>query len=77
MMRLLFGVALVLAMFLAGCGGLAKLTGDERGGMIDLSGTNEQEVFEAAETHCRSFGKAAKITSIQKQDGGSVLFDCI
>lgn len=62
---------------LGGCGGLPKPLGNDKGGMIDWFGTNESQVFAAAQKHCGSFGKSAKITAIRKEAGGSVLFDCL
>jgi hypothetical protein len=63
-------------LLLTGCAGTPEVHGNDKGGMIDWFATNESEVFAAASAHCARFAKAAKITSVRKEAGGAVLFDC-
>jgi len=71
-MRLIFLAALLLA----GCASAPKVHGNDRGGMIDWFATNERAVFDAATKHCAQYRKQPRITQMQKEAGGSVLFEC-
>lgn len=64
-----------LLSLLASCAG-PRITGNERGGVIPWFATNTQRAFERASAHCATYGKTARITSIQAEAGGHALFEC-
>ena len=70
-------LVLVAALAVSGCASRPSVIGNDRGGMISWAFTNEAAVFEAAQRHCASFGKSARVTNIEKKAGGEVLFDCL
>lgn len=53
--------ALLLASY---SGGHNDITGNELGGTMPWFATNERAVFQAADAHCKKYGRAAKITQI-------------
>jgi hypothetical protein len=69
----------VAALLLVGCATKAPTTGNEHGGIVMHGGLHPQTAFEAAQRHCQTYGKSARITSIKVQDytGDPVLFDCL
>lgn len=66
-----------VVLLLAGCsGGHNDVTGNELGGTMAWHMTNEKLAFQAADAHCRKYGRAARITQIAPYAGGSVTFNC-
>ena len=68
---------LLLTILLGGCAGSPQpVTGDASGGVINWFGINTPMAQQRADTHCREYGKAANITSIDANAGGQVAFQC-
>jgi hypothetical protein len=71
-------IGLVFLAALAGCtGGHRQITGNEVGGTMPWHLTNERRAFQAADAHCRKYGRAARLTQIVPEAGGTVSFDCV
>ncbi len=74
-----FSPVIGVAWFLAGCA--AQPVGNELGGMVkaDRRFTSTDAIFEAAEAHCKKFGKSARITASHQGRGarGPAVFECI
>ena len=74
--RLIGGLFLasLLAAALGGCAGslgnAASVTGNEQGGKVPYAEGGIQAAGEAAQAHCRQYGKKAAITSMTPSDGG-------
>ena len=68
---------LAVACLLSGCAGGVKVNGNDRGGMIDWFGSNEDAVWAAAQKHCAQYKKTAKVTNIPISANQAALFDCI
>jgi len=79
----IFG-SVALALALAGCAGTSEsgapvsVSGDQQGGKVPYAEGKMQAAMEAAQTHCRQFGKKAQITQMSPADegGGTVGFQC-
>jgi hypothetical protein len=71
-------LAALAAISLASCAS-SKPTGNELGGVVMHGGMHPEQAFEAAQRHCQTYGKSARITNIKVQDysGDPVLFDCV
>ena len=50
--------------------------GNDTGGMISWSPENEALALPAAQAHCGSYGKYARITSVYRQYGHYIGFSC-
>lgn len=82
--RLIGGLVLagLLAAGLGGCAGslgsAANVTGNEQGGKVPYAEGGIQAAGDAAQAHCRQYGKKAAITSMSPSDGGggTVGFQC-
>ena len=81
-------VAVVLAALLAGCAGSGEVgtspgasqggvVGNERGGKISYPEGGMSTAMNAAQAHCRNFGKKAQITKMNpSSEGGELGFEC-
>jgi hypothetical protein len=75
-------VAGMLAAGLGGCAGsmgsAGSVTGNEQGGKVPYAEGGIGAAGEAAQVHCRQYGKKAAITAMTPSDGGggSVGFQC-
>jgi hypothetical protein len=69
---IIFGALLVSA-----CASTPNVTGNAKGGVMPWFATNLKAAHGAADGHCRKYGKQARITSVQAEAGGSVVFDCV
>jgi len=70
---------IVLALLLAGCSGSPSVTGNELGGVMSWSGSDQSAAFKAAQSHCEKFGRSARITQIAptgSSDKKTVVFVC-
>lgn len=68
---------IALALLLAACsGGHNDVTGNELGGTMPWFATNERAAFQAADAHCKQYGRSARITQIIPYAGGTVTFAC-
>ena len=71
-----------LAAGIGGCAGsmgsAASVTGNEQGGKVPYAEGGIQAAGDAANAHCRQYGKKAAITSMTPSDGGggTVGFQC-
>jgi hypothetical protein len=82
--RILGAVAFATAA--AGCAGTSEsgapvsVSGDQQGGKVPYAEGKMQAAMEAAQTHCRQFGKKAQITQMSPaaaaEGGGTVGFQC-
>jgi hypothetical protein len=77
-------VLAALAAATAGCAGSggnassASVTGNEQGGKVPYAEGSMQPAMDAAQAHCRQFGKKAQITQMSPaaEGGGVVGFQC-
>ena len=75
-------VAFLLAGSLGGCAGsmgsAGSVSGNEQGGKVPYSEGGIGAAGEAANAHCRQYGKKAAITAMTPSDGGggTVGFQC-
>jgi hypothetical protein len=73
-----------LAAAVAGCAGSsesaspANVTGNQQGGKVPYAEGSMQSAMDAAQAHCRQFGKKAQITQMSPaaEGGGVVGFQC-
>jgi hypothetical protein len=84
-MRIAIIVALAAA--LAGCAGSGSssgevgsaqgVAGNERGGKIPYQDGGMSTAMNAAQAHCKNFGKKAQITKMNpSSEGGELAFEC-
>lgn len=69
--------SLLLMLVLTACG--SDVTGNQLGGVMPWSGQDPSDAFKAAEAHCRTFGKSARIVQIAQPTDkakGAVIFNC-
>ncbi len=52
------------------------VTGNAEGGMVDIGFSSEKQAFAAAEAHCKTYGRSARLTQIERK-GSTVLFECV
>ena len=69
---------LLFTMLLAGCASSLSqpIAGDANGGVITWLGINAPMAQQRADTHCREYGKTARLVSIDSNPGGRVVFEC-
>jgi hypothetical protein len=77
-------MVLLAAVVLAGCAG-PELAGNAEGGVVtygtsrasqDWHGRGANVGFSMAERHCRSFGRAARVLTVDDL-GGALVFECL
>ena len=66
---------LALALLLAGCG-VHGPKGNDTGGIIPWSAENEQAAMAIAQDNCGRFDKIAVITSVHRQYGDYIAYQC-
>jgi hypothetical protein len=76
MIARVLGLAFLLA---AGTSAQAQiyLTGNDIGGMISWSPEAERVAFAASDAHCAAYGKLARVTSVYRQYGHYIGFECV
>jgi len=52
------------------------ISGNDTGGMIPWSPESERVAFAAADAHCAGYGKLARVTSVYRQYGHYIGFEC-
>ena len=79
-LRVVVGLTAILAA--AGCAGssgsTASVTGNEQGGKVPYSEGGVQSAMDAAQAHCRQFGKKGQIIQMTPapEGGGVIGFQC-
>jgi hypothetical protein len=78
-MRIATGLLVGLVALAAGspAGAQAVYRGNDTGGIIVWSPENELVAREVAGAHCASYGKYARITSVHRQYGDYIAFNCL
>jgi len=76
MKRLLATVAATL--MIGGCSATPPVTGNETGGLIDLSlAYPNDKVLAAADAHCAKYGKVAHLTKGRSTNDHNGAFECV
>jgi hypothetical protein len=73
-------IAILLGtLFISACASSSApaVYGNDKGGAIERFTTDMRQIQAIADTHCRKYGKQARIAQADAQAGGSVLFDCL
>jgi hypothetical protein len=74
-------VAVAFTAAVAGCaggGGTESVTGNEKGGKVPYAEGGVQSAMDAAQAHCRQFGKKGQIVQMTPaaEGGGMIGFQC-
>jgi hypothetical protein len=75
-------LAMTVTLALAGCAGssgsTASVTGNEQGGKVPYAEGGIQSAMDAAQAHCRQFGKKGQIIQMtpSPEGGGVIGFQC-
>ncbi|MBV8391602.1 MAG: hypothetical protein JOY81_00325 [Alphaproteobacteria bacterium] len=67
----------VAVLLVSACG--PSVSGNDVGGVMPWSGQEPSDAFKAAQAHCQTFGKKARITQVSQPTDkakGAVLFTC-
>ena len=51
--------------------------GNDIGGMISWSPESERAAFAVSDAHCAAYGKIARVTSVYRQYGHYIGFECV
>lgn len=77
-MSKMFPLIFVLAGLSGACAGPGPgITGNYTGGIMPWSPVNEQSAFALSDAHCAQYGKIAQVTSVYRQPGNYIAFDCL
>ena len=77
MKTVLIASVLVLAATAANAGSYGRIKGNDTGGIIPWSCEAEAVALDAAVEHCSSYGKYPRITSVHRQYGDYIAFNCL
>ena len=76
MRRMILAAAILLAPLTAAQAGMGFLTGNDTGGIIAWSPSNQRHARQIAAGFCAQYGKLAHITSVWPRDGQYIGFAC-
>lgn len=71
-------LAIAAALMIGGCAATPPVSGNETGGLIDLSlAYPNDKIIAAADAHCAKYGKVARVTKGQSRDDDNGAFECV
>jgi hypothetical protein len=69
-------VACIVIFALSACAAGPRVAGNEIGGAVPMAGITREQAFEAAQSHCAKYGRAARIVAIRADTPENVVFEC-
>lgn len=71
-------VVAVAAVLVSGCAATPPVSGNETGGLVDLSlSYPNDKIFAAADAHCAKYGKVARVTRSNSAIDDNATFECV